>query len=266
MVERAAAGAATLETVPRNIQSVERAAAVLRVVGAAGRPVELAEIAEALDLPRTTAHGIVRTLREVGLLTQANSSSAYALGRRLDTLGRARLDPNDIRSLTTNYADALASRSRQQVFIGTPDASGVVIIHHVFRPDDREQTMRIGAVVPFHASALGKATLAFAPSAAGGGLALERYTGRTVRTRGQLDAALSRVRAQGYAVDVGEHDSDLAGVAAPLRTFGGLGVGAVGIVGVVSSMLGSDGQPRPELVRFTTEAATAMSRAIVAGR
>ncbi|MEO5744069.1 MAG: IclR family transcriptional regulator [Terracoccus sp.] len=250
----------------KNIQSIERAAAVLRVVGAAGRPVELAEIAQALDLPRTTTHGIVRTLREVGLLTQENHSSAYALGRRLATLGRARLDPNDIRSLTTNYADALASRSRQQVFIGAPDLEGVVIIHHVFRPDDREQRMRIGAVVPYHATALGKATLAFAPSAAGGGLSLERFTGRTVRTRGQLDLALSRVRSLGYAVDIGEHDSDLAGLAAPLRTVGGLGVGAVGIVGRVDSMVRPDGQALPELVGYIRAAATSMSQAIVAGR
>ncbi|MDN5765246.1 MAG: IclR family transcriptional regulator [Humibacillus sp.] len=250
----------------KNIQSVERAAAVLRVVGAAGRPVELAEIAQALDLPRTTTHGIVRTLREVGLLTQPNHSTAYALGRRLATLGRARLDPNDIRSLTTNYADALASHSRQAVFIGVPHVRGVAIIHHVFRPDDREQTMVIGAVVPFHATALGKATLAFAPSAAGGGLSLERFTGRTVRTRGRLDVELSRVRAQGFALDVGEHDPDLAGIAAPLRTVGGLGVGAVGIVGTVGTMVGTDSQPRPDLVGHVRDAATAMSRAIVAGR
>jgi DNA-binding IclR family transcriptional regulator len=45
------------------IQSIERAAAMLRLLGAAGRPLALGEVASPLDLPRPTAHGILRTLR-----------------------------------------------------------------------------------------------------------------------------------------------------------------------------------------------------------
>ena len=50
---------------PGSIQSIERAAAVLRLLGGAGRPLALAEVAAPLDLPRPTAHGILRTLRDL---------------------------------------------------------------------------------------------------------------------------------------------------------------------------------------------------------
>jgi len=55
---------------PGTIQSIERAVAVLRVLGGADRALGLNELATALNLPRPTAHGIVRTLYTVGLVDQ----------------------------------------------------------------------------------------------------------------------------------------------------------------------------------------------------
>jgi DNA-binding IclR family transcriptional regulator len=65
---------------PGPIQSIERAAAVLRLLGGAGRPLALAEIAAPLDLPRPTAHGILRTLRDVGFVDQDRDTGRYSLG------------------------------------------------------------------------------------------------------------------------------------------------------------------------------------------
>lgn len=251
---------------PGPIQSVERAAAVLRAIGSAGRPLELSEIAQALDLPKATAHGIARTLKQVGFLSQHGASSAYTLGEGLRSLGHVGLDPHDLRSLTTNYADALAARTRLQVLLGVPDEDGVRIVHHVFRPDGSAQTLRIDEVVPYHATALGKAALAFAPSLAQRTAPLDRYTHRTVRTRSQLGSVLEGVRTDGYAVELTEHDPDLGAIAAPLRTFGGLGIGAVGVVGPVETVFDRGSRPHGDLVRETQKIAAAMSRAITTPR
>ena len=67
---------------PGSIQSIERAAAMLRLLGSTGRALGINEIAAALDLPRPTAHGIVRTLREVGFVEQ-DASARYLLGSAL---------------------------------------------------------------------------------------------------------------------------------------------------------------------------------------
>jgi DNA-binding IclR family transcriptional regulator len=66
--------------VPGAIQSIERAAAVLRLLASTGRPLGLGELAAALDLPRPTAHGIVRTLRDVGFVDQDAATSHYGSG------------------------------------------------------------------------------------------------------------------------------------------------------------------------------------------
>src|SRR3954464_14877375 len=75
-----------LRSMPGTIQSIERAAAVLRLLGGAGRPLALAEVAAPLDLPRPTVHGILRTLRDVGFVEQDRDTGRYSLGSGLRRL------------------------------------------------------------------------------------------------------------------------------------------------------------------------------------
>jgi DNA-binding IclR family transcriptional regulator len=49
--------------VPGLIQSIERAAAVLRLLASGARQMGVAELARALALPKGTVHGILRTLQ-----------------------------------------------------------------------------------------------------------------------------------------------------------------------------------------------------------
>src|SRR5699024_1356683 len=82
------------------------------------------------------------------------------LGTALLHLGAGYVDVNELRSRAMNWTDALAARSGETVRIATPAEGGVLVVHHVFRPDDTAQSLEIGAVLPAHATALGKALLA----------------------------------------------------------------------------------------------------------
>src|SRR4051794_5885849 len=64
------ARAAYVGTVPGSIQSIERAAAILRTLATGSGPLRLAEISTSLHLSKGTAHGILRTLAEVGFVDQ----------------------------------------------------------------------------------------------------------------------------------------------------------------------------------------------------
>ena len=87
---------------PGAIQSIERAAAVLRLLGNADRALGLRELAAALDLPRPTTHGIVRTLYAVGLVDQDPETARYLLGDGLLRLHRG-LDGHDLRAAAMNW-------------------------------------------------------------------------------------------------------------------------------------------------------------------
>lgn len=252
---------------PGSIQSVERAAALLRLLGSTGRPLGLGELAAALDLPPPTAHGILRTLRDAGFVEQ-DAASRYRLGAELADLGRGGLDPHDLRAAAMNWADALAGGTGLAVQVGVVHGGSVRIAHHVFRPDASPQRLLTGGELPLHASALGKCLLAFAPVGVPRTreLDLHRWTGRTATTPAELDEQLAVARRRGYATDCGEYEPALGGAAAPVRSAGGLVVGALAVLGPMEELFGPQEALRRETARALVAAARNTSRALAAHR
>lgn len=248
---------------PGSVQSVERAAAVVRLLARRSTPLAIGEIAGSLGLAKATAHGIVRTLVQVDFVEQDGSSGKYRIGAALLHLGAGYVDVNQLRSLAMNWADALAARSGETVHIATPAEGGVLVVHHVFRPDDTAQSLEIGTVLPAHATALGKVLLAhddgLAVSVAGGEPV--SYTRRTLAPA-ELERSLAAVRETGVSVDVEEFRPGQAGIACPVRSAGGLVVGAVGISGALERLCDGQSRPRQGLVRQVRDTATAITRAL----
>src|SRR5215218_5185279 len=157
----------TSGNVPGHVQSIERAAAVLRLL-ADGR-LALVDLSNSLGLAKGTVHGILRTLQHVGFVEQDPESGKYQLGVALLQLGTRSLDVNELRSRALNWADSLAAHSGEAVRIGSHLDGEVLVVHHVFRPDDSVQIVEVGSLLPLHASALGKAIAAFDTSAISAG-------------------------------------------------------------------------------------------------
>jgi DNA-binding IclR family transcriptional regulator len=247
---------------PGTVQSIERAAAVLRLLAEAGRPLGVVEIASSLSLAKGTAHGIIRTLHDIGFIDQDRRTGRYRLGAELLRLGEDRLDPNELRSLAINWTDTLAARTREAVRIGMlHQDEQVLVVHHVFRPDDSVQVLEIGRTLPAHASALGKTLLAYTPGAGARfrDRTLEPYTSRTVVDGRSLAAQLSLVRERGWGADVEEFTAGEASIAAPIRDPGGAVVGAVAVTGAPTSICDGGRNPRPRLALRVMETARAIT-------
>src|SRR5256714_12777311 len=126
---------------PGPVQSIERAAAILRLLARGSGRLGVGEIAASLGLAKGTTHGILRTLQGVGFVEQDKSSGKYQLGATLLHLGTSYLDVNELRSRAINWADALAARSGEAVWIGTLPRGKGLIVHHVFRPGDLRHSL-----------------------------------------------------------------------------------------------------------------------------
>jgi DNA-binding IclR family transcriptional regulator len=252
---------------PGMVQSIERAAAMLRLLASSSGRLGIVEIARSLDLAKGTAHGIARTLQHVGFVEQ-DDAGKYQLGAALLHLGTSYLDVNELRSRSINWADPLAARTGEAVRIGTILEGRVLVVHHVFRPDDTLQTLDVGTLLPLHASALGKVLLAYDASAGRAVLAAEpeRFTRRTVTAPRLLARALAEVREAGWGAEIEELTVGEAGVAAPIRGYGGLVVGAIGISGPVERICDRERRPLPKLVNQVRDAARAVSRDLGATR
>lgn len=240
---------------------------MLRLLASSPGRLGIVEIARSLDLAKGTAHGIVRTLQHVGFVEQ-DGSGKYQLGAALLHLGTSYLDVNELRSRSINWADPLAARSGESVRIGTILEGKVLVVHHVFRPDDTLQTLDVGSLLPLHASALGKVLLAYNSTAAAVALRgeCERYTRRTITTPALLARALVEVREAGWGADIEEMTVGEAGVAAPIRGYGGLVVGSIGLSGPVERICDTRRRPLPKLVGYVRDAARAVSRDLGAAR
>ncbi|QLY30602.1 IclR family transcriptional regulator [Nocardia huaxiensis] len=247
---------------PGPIQSIERAAAMLRLLARGSGRMAVGEIAAALGLAKPTAHGILRTLQGVGFVDQDPVSGKYMLGPAMGELGGGYMDANELRSRAINRADALAARSGESVRIATLRHGDVTVVHHVFRPDNTEQALEVGEILPPHATALGKVLLAYDSELAASTREdeLPALTHRTITDRAALNRALTEVRRTGWAGDTGEFRPDEAGIAAPVRGRGGLVVGAIGITGPIDRLCDGQLRPRASLVGQVRDAAHAVSR------
>ncbi|MCD0446856.1 IclR family transcriptional regulator [Glycomyces sp. A-F 0318] len=245
----------------RNIQSLERAAAMLRLLAGGERRLGLSDIASALGLAKATAHGILRTLQHEGFVEQDPDSGRYQLGAELLRLGTTYLDVHELRARALVWTDDLARSGGEAVYLGVLHLRGVLVVHHVFRPDDSRQVLEVGAMQPLHSTALGKVLSAFDPVAHAELVEAERerFTSRTVTGLDDIERALDLTRAQGYATDAEETWEGVAAVAAPIFDRHRMAVGAVGITGAVERVC-RDGEPRPELIASVRDTARSVSR------
>jgi DNA-binding IclR family transcriptional regulator len=243
------------------IQSIERAAAILRLLSGRHRTMGVVELAGQLELPKATVHGILRTLHQVGFVEQDPGSGKYQLGAALLHMGSSYLDGNELRTRALNWSDSLAARSGESVRIGTLHEGHVLVVHHVFRPDDSRQALEVGALVPAHATAMGKVLLAANRYATAELIAvgLPAFTPSTVTEGDSLAGELEAVLERGWAADVQELVVGEASIAAPIHDRRGVVVGAIGISGPIERLL-QDGAARNDLVSYVREAARAVSR------
>jgi DNA-binding IclR family transcriptional regulator len=249
------------------IQSVERAAAILGALGSGTPRLGVTEIAERVGLAKPTVYGLLRTLEKHDLVVQDPDSGKYSLGPGVLQLGNAYLDGSELRARSLLWAETLAQRANEAVWVATLSGSRVIVLHHVFRPDNTVQILEVGAAIPWHACALGHAIVAHLPATASARVMtadLAPLTGRTKTSRAALSRALAQVRKNGYAVEDQEATVGDAGVAAPIMNRHGSVAGAIGVVGPADRLLAAG--TKDELARAVLESARSVSRDLGAGR
>jgi DNA-binding IclR family transcriptional regulator len=198
----------------------------------------------------------------VGFVEQDPESGRYRIGAALLHLGSSYLDENELRARALNWSDWLAARTNETVRLGTLHDGQVLVVHHVFRPDNSPQALEVGKLLPVHATALGKVLLANHPYLAAEVAAvgrLPRITDCTITDPTVLAAEIGRAGAQGWASDVNELINGEASCAAPIRDRRGIVIGAVGVSGPVERICAGS-QPRSAIVVRVREAARTISR------
>ena len=199
-------------------QSVERALAVLHCLSAADDDLGVSDVATRTGLSNSTAHRLLQALRRDGLVAQAPRTDRYHLGPGLVALGR-RAEARVRFDRLLPHLTELAATTGESVSLGTRVGDEVLVVLHADSPQPLRFDLTPGTHIPVHASAIGKALLAFAddPAAEVAALAeLAAFTPATLTSRQALLADLEATRRRGWALNDGERDVGVRTMAAPL--------------------------------------------------
>jgi DNA-binding IclR family transcriptional regulator len=250
------------------VQSVQRAVRILRELATAGPRLGVSQIAERIGVSKPTVHALLRTLESEGLVRQEKETSKYFLGSALLRLGNCYLETQELRSRALPWANMLAERTGEAVWVAVlDDERHVLVVHHAFRRGSGVQILELGASIPWNTSALGKAMVAFLPQqeqAARLKGELATLTGQSVVDPVVLSGQLEEVRQLGYAREDQESALGEAGIASPVFERYGHVAGAIGVVGPVERLLTEEARQQHAVA--VREVATLLSRELGAGR
>lgn len=217
-----------------SIQSVHRAAAILRSFSETEAELGVTTLSERLGLHKSTVSRLLSTLQQEGFVDQDAKTGKYRLGLGLVSLAGYALEHIDLRRLAKPYLMALAELTQETINVTVLDGHECVNIDRVASPRLIRYVGSVGRRTPLHCTSTGKVLLAYMlPSERDILLPrkLTRYTGKTIIDRRALDQALVEIRAQGYAIVREEFEEDLTAIAAPICNHLGRVIATVSISG-----------------------------------
>jgi IclR family KDG regulon transcriptional repressor len=207
--------------------------ALLETLAIADRPRGVTELAEELGLAKSQVHRLLQTLSERGYVRQDPDSGRYAASLKMWEYGALVADRVDVRHVAGPHLQKLADRTSETVHMSVLDETEVLYIDKIDSPQPVRAYSRLGGRAPAYTVATGKALLAYVPGAVLAKLDgnLQRHTARTITQFDDLKRELTRVRDQGYAVNRGEWQESVCGLAVPIFGSNRRTVAAVGISG-----------------------------------
>jgi DNA-binding IclR family transcriptional regulator len=243
----------TTEPRAKTIQSVDRAAALIKAIADSPHSPTVNELAAACDLNRSTTWRLLATLDSHGLIERDPISQRYSLGYAFFRIA-AGADVDPLVRRGRPVLEQLARDTGEATNLAVARRFSLLYVDQVDPPHVMAPNW-YGRTVPLHATSTGKAYLAYLADEEQEYVLprrLERYTKTTVTDRRRLGEQLAAVRRDGYAVCVGELEDSLFGASAPVLSEQGRPVAIVSVWGTEHRL------PRerlPEVGRRTVEAA-----------
>ena len=206
-----------------SIAVLDKAFSILEVLARSGRRLTLAELAEEGRLPKPTMHRILRSLRDLGYVSQPDRGGAYELSGRLASLSEYGRD-EAVREKALPLMRQLHETFDETVNLGLLEGIYIRYAHVLETTQALRWIVKPGARDMFHTTALGRAIVAHLPAEPQARLVAKVCATLPSRVRKsareKLGAELAATRARGYALEEEETVAGVACVATPLTGLG----------------------------------------------
>lgn len=239
--------------------SVANAARVLKSFTPNEREWGVTDLARRLGIAKSTAHRLLATLTDEGLLEQDPTTGRYRLGLLVFDMAAA-AQSVDLHEAVLPPMTDLRNRTGETVQVAVLDGREVVYVERLDSPNTLRLFLEVGRRNSAHSTGCGKALLAFLPVDQ-----LERTlrnwklgakTEHTITDLAVLRKDLADARRRGYAVNRRESEMGIISIAAPIRDVSGRAVAAISVAGPAERLE----QHEMPLAQTTMECAAMISR------
>lgn len=249
--DSAAAGEGSVQAVALAFELIEHLAAHTEAVG-------VTTLAKALGMTKSRVHRYLRTLVQLGYVTQSDDEK-YGVGDRLTRMARRMGEKFDLARAAEPTLRELSETLGHFSVVSGLESGGMRVLATVSASSMMEIGVKRGALLGFHYSAQGKLALAFGEQSLAERelrLPLEKLSPRTITDPRALWREIARVKQQGWAVAPEEATLGVNALAAPLFDAGGT---LIGTIAVLDSVQHLPAQPSDEQIRQVRRAAGAVS-------
>ena len=243
------------------VQSVDRAITVMELLSSQGWS-GVTEVANELDIHKSTAYRLLATLRDRGLVEQDTATEKYRLGFGIVLLASTVTADLDVVRYARPVCERLSDETEETVTVTALEDDEAIIIHQSISTSSMMAVDWSGWHTPLHASAAGKVLLAYMPEGQRKQILrkpLESLTEHTVTDREVLQQQLREIRDTGYGYIVEELEVGMTAVGTPIRAADGTVIAAVAVSGPVFRL---PAEALPEMGERVKKAAAEISRSL----
>ncbi|MGN0097374.1 MAG: IclR family transcriptional regulator [Corynebacterium sp.] len=177
------------------------------------------DIVEALGLARSTVHRLLTTLEAEGYVERDRVQRKYRTGRVLVALGIEAAGGFDVRRRAHQYLSKLSEATGETAHLFILEGANARVIDSAEGRLPVRVAPETGQLVPAHTSAAGKALLAALSNQElheRFPRGLPKLTATTLSGLQNLEDEIEMIRSRGFAVNRGEFNRDVAGIAVPV--------------------------------------------------
>lgn len=198
----------------------------------------VSELADHLELPRSTAHIYLKTLLEAGYVVQEGHD--YRLNLRFLKHGGYTRHRLNIYQAAKPKVDELSRRTGEVCDLGIEEGGKRVLLYKSEGPEGVTQKPVTGEYTHMHMTALGKALLSTFPQDRVENIVdrhgLLQTTQYTISNRDELFEELATTQDRGYSLEDQERREGIRAIGAPVRNTEGEAIGAISISGPMSKL------------------------------
>jgi len=177
----------------------------------------LSELSKYLDLPKSSLHRTLKTLFAMNYLRYEEATKQYFLGTRVLSLGFSVLGSMELREIARPYMEKLSRDTNKTVNLAVFDKDEMVYVERIRVPGIRTFNISIGARIPLLNTAVGRAVLAYLNSNERKVIfAKLKKVKKFNANEMEVNAILSKVKKDGFAINDQVFRKDIIAVAVPI--------------------------------------------------